>query len=107
MPQFAYKAMQHDGVLTEGFLDANNRHEAMRQVESRGLRPIKLAESVVAPAKHSSTAHPSDKTAASGGAAPSAGFTLSLGGKPKITPRMRPRGPRMRREPPRNEPTRP
>src|SRR4051812_8656096 len=45
MPQFAYKAMQHDGVLTEGFLDASNRHEAMRQVESRGLKPIKLAES--------------------------------------------------------------
>ena len=45
MPQFAYKAMQHDGVLTEGFLDASNRQEAMRQVEGRGLRPIKLAES--------------------------------------------------------------
>ena len=45
MPQFAYKAMQHDGVLTEGFLDASNRQEAMRQVESRGLKPIKLAES--------------------------------------------------------------
>ncbi|MEO6568930.1 MAG: type II secretion system F family protein [Opitutaceae bacterium] len=45
MPQFAYKALQHDGVLTEGFLDASNRQEAMRQVESRGLKPIKLAES--------------------------------------------------------------
>jgi type II secretory pathway component PulF len=45
MPQFAYKAMQHDGVLTEGFLDASNRQEAMRQVEGRGLKPIKLAES--------------------------------------------------------------
>ena len=36
MPQFAYKAIQHDGVLTEGFLDASNRQEAMRQVEGRG-----------------------------------------------------------------------
>ena len=33
------------GVLTEGFLDASNRHEAMRQVEGRGLKPIRLAES--------------------------------------------------------------
>jgi type II secretory pathway component PulF len=46
MPQFAYKALQHDGGLTEGFLDASNRHEAMRQVEGRGLKPIKLSESV-------------------------------------------------------------
>ena len=44
MPQFAYKAMQHNGVLTEGFLDASNRQEAMRQVEGRGLKPIKLAD---------------------------------------------------------------
>ena len=47
MPQFVYKALQRDGVLTEGFLDASNRHEAMRQVEGRGLKPIKLAESEV------------------------------------------------------------
>src|SRR5947199_119 len=46
MPQFAYKALQHDGVLTEGFLDASNRQEAMRQVENRGLKTIKLAEPV-------------------------------------------------------------
>ena len=39
MPQFAYKAMGANGALTEGFLDASNRHEAMRQVESRGLKP--------------------------------------------------------------------
>ena len=46
MPQFAYKAMQRDGVLAEGSLDASNRHEAMRQVEILGLRPIRLTESV-------------------------------------------------------------
>lgn len=76
MPQFAYKAMQHDGVLTEGFLDASNRHEAMRQVEGRGLKPIKLAESaggVVA------------KKGAAPGAAAAAGSAPVRG---KITPRM-------------------
>ncbi|MBI4621660.1 MAG: type II secretion system F family protein [Verrucomicrobia bacterium] len=45
MPQFAYKAMQRDGVLAEGSLDASSRHEAMRQVEVLGLRPIRLTES--------------------------------------------------------------
>src|SRR5688572_16769415 len=92
MPQFAYKAMQHDGVLTEGFLDASNRQEAMRQVEGRGLKPIKLAESGggVVPKKASRT---SDKNGANGSGstdapATSGGATLSFGGKGKITPRM-------------------
>ena len=62
MPQFAYKAMQHDGVLTEGLLDASNRQEAMRQVEGRGLRPIKLAESGSGAApKKASASRPTDK----------------------------------------------
>ena len=76
MPQFSYKAMQADGALTEGLLDASSRHEAMRQVEGRGLKPIRLAESAAtgaAPVK-------------SGGSAPAG--KLSFGGKGKITPRM-------------------
>ena len=36
--------MQLDGVLVEGSVDASNRQEAMRQVEVRGLKPIRLAE---------------------------------------------------------------
>lgn len=44
MPQFSYKAVKRDGVLTEGSLDAGNRHEAMRQVEHLGLKPIRLSE---------------------------------------------------------------
>jgi type IV pilus assembly protein PilC len=93
MPQFAYKAMQHDGVLTEGFLDASNRQEAMRQVEGRGLKPIKLAESNAAvSSKKAWTARPVEKQPANGNrvsdtpAPRSPGF--SFGGKGKITPRM-------------------
>jgi len=85
MPQFAYKAMQHDGVLTEGLLDASNRHEAMRQVEGRGLKPVKLSESTsAAPAPRKSSG------ASGAGEAPAAGGAplLSFGGKSKITPRM-------------------
>jgi type IV pilus assembly protein PilC len=79
MPQFAYKAMQHNGVLTEGILDASNRQDAMRQVEGRGLKPIKLSESAAASGKK-----PAAKAEASGG-----GKVMSISfGKPKITPRM-------------------
>src|SRR3954467_10449946 len=76
MPQFAYKAMQHDGVLTEGFLDASNRQEAMRQVEGRGLKPIKLAESAAA------------KKSAGTAEGAGSGLSLSLGGAKKVTPKM-------------------
>jgi type II secretory pathway component PulF len=71
MPQFAYKAMQLNGALVEGNVDASNRHEAMRQVEVLGLKPIRLAES-------------------GGGAAKSAAAAgrFQLGGAKKITPRM-------------------
>ena len=37
--------MQLNGALVEGNVDASNRHEAMRQVEVLGLKPIRLAES--------------------------------------------------------------
>ncbi|WP_414660034.1 type II secretion system F family protein [Horticoccus sp. 23ND18S-11] len=82
MPQFAYKAMQHDGVLTEGLLEASNRQEAMRQVEGRGLKPIKLAESAGGAAPK--------KPGGGAGAAPATGggSALSFGRKAKITPRM-------------------
>lgn len=83
MPQFAYKAMSASGALTEGILDASNRQEAMRQVEGRGLKPIKLAESN-APAKKG--ARPAEK-GGSGGADAKASAGFGLGGK-KITPRM-------------------
>ncbi len=81
MPQFTYKALQADGLLTEGFLDASNRQEAMRQVEHRGLKPIKIAESAVAAAKKSSTA-----ADAAGGRRGFAG--ISFAASTKITPRM-------------------
>jgi len=55
MPQFAYKALQADGTLAEGALDAGNRQEALRQVERRGLKPVRLTE-VTTPAHAATTA---------------------------------------------------
>jgi type II secretory pathway component PulF len=83
MPQFAYKALQLDGVLVEGQIDASNRQEAMRQVEGRGLKPIRLTES--------KGAVPAPKTAAGGGEAAKGGgrgFRLQFGQPRKITPRI-------------------
>ncbi len=44
MPTFQYKAVQSNGSITEGELEAGGRAEAFRWMEERGLRPIRLAE---------------------------------------------------------------
>ncbi|MBM3860103.1 MAG: type II secretion system F family protein [Verrucomicrobia bacterium] len=44
MPTFTYKAVGADGALAEGQIDAGSRPEAFRQMETRGLRPVNLAE---------------------------------------------------------------
>jgi len=44
MPLFQYKALQADGLLAEGQLEAAGRPEAFRQMEGLGLRPVSLAE---------------------------------------------------------------
>lgn len=44
MPVFAYKALQASGAVAEGRIEAGNRQEAFRHIESLSLRPIKLAE---------------------------------------------------------------
>ncbi|HYV29852.1 MAG TPA: type II secretion system F family protein, partial [Candidatus Binatia bacterium] len=44
MPVFQYRALQSDGTVAEGRLEAGGRQEAFRQMEGRGLRPISLSE---------------------------------------------------------------
>src|SRR4051794_11949276 len=44
MAVFQYKALQSDGRVAEGKLEAGGRQEAFRQMEGLGLRPISLAE---------------------------------------------------------------
>jgi type II secretory pathway component PulF len=89
MPTFLYKALQGDGKIAEGVIDAGGRSEAFRQMEGRGLRPISLAEG-----KNGKSAKPdpngkaqkSEKDDKTNGAAP--GFQLSFGGSNKISGRM-------------------
>ena len=52
MPTFSYRALQTDGNMAEGQLDAAGRPDALRQMETLGLRPVKLVEKAVAAAKN-------------------------------------------------------
>ena len=54
MPTFQYKALQADGTMAEGQLDAAGRPDALRQMETLGLRPVNLVEKAVAAAKNGS-----------------------------------------------------
>lgn len=44
MAAFEYKAIQADGTLTQGVLEAGGRSEALRQITSQGLKPVKITE---------------------------------------------------------------
>jgi type II secretory pathway component PulF len=56
MPTFQYKALQTNGTTTEGRLDAPGRSDALRQMETLGLRPINLAELAAAKSKSKNAA---------------------------------------------------
>ncbi|HEX4265092.1 MAG TPA: type II secretion system F family protein [Verrucomicrobiae bacterium] len=66
MPTFLYKALQPDGKIAEGQLEAAGRPDAFRQMEGRGLRPVSLAESTA------------KKGAAKNGSAPAADFSFKF-----------------------------
>lgn len=77
MPVFVYKALQANGGVAEGQLEAAGRHEAFRHMEGLGLRPIKLQEkSAAAPVRVNGN-----------GAAPSATSIGFLKPGDKVTPR--------------------
>lgn len=79
MPVFQYKAVQGDGTIGEGVLEAAGRQEALRQMEGRGMRPISLAEKAGAAPKVNGKVAPA--------AEPASAKNLRLGGN-KVTPRM-------------------
>src|SRR5437762_279582 len=86
MPVFQYRALQGDGTIAEGQIEAGGRQEAFRQMEGRGLKPISLAEPRNGkPQKIESNgkAQTAEKDAGS-----PASFQLSLGRANKISGRM-------------------
>jgi type II secretory pathway component PulF len=72
MPTFQYKALQANGTMTEGRLEAPGRPDALRQMETLGLRPINLSETTAAKSKSKPGAP------AKNGAAPAAAGNVSF-----------------------------
>ena len=58
MPVFTYKALQANGSVSEGKLDAGGRLEALRVLEERGLTALRLVEAPRQQASPSGTAKP-------------------------------------------------
>src|SRR5271154_5841867 len=54
MPTFSYRALQADGKIAEGVVDAAGRPDALRQIETLGLRPMNVSEKSPAAAKNGS-----------------------------------------------------
>lgn len=69
MPTFQYKAVQSNGAVAEGKLDAPGRSDALRLISERGLRPIHVSEG---------------KAAGPGKKASAPSISLSFG-KPKVS----------------------
>jgi type IV pilus assembly protein PilC len=92
MPVFQYKALQADGGIAEGQLEAGGRQEAFRQMEALRLRPISLAER--GNGKPNGKSNGKRAQASGGGevasAAPAedAGLKLSLGSAGRINARV-------------------
>jgi len=90
MATFLYKAIQPDGGIAEGEMEAGGRQEAFRQMEARGLRPIRLDErNGNAPPKRAAKSQPkaapkesAEKTQSSTGP-----LNFSFGGASKISGR--------------------
>lgn len=96
MPVFQYKAIQNDGTVALGEIEASGRAAAFKAMEARGLRPVRLAESqsnariASRPAeaqRRRTEAQEKSKEIPEPRSDSSSKLNLSFGGK-KITPRM-------------------
>src|SRR5215471_4970798 len=58
MPVFQYKALQGNGAVTQGTLEAAGRQEAFAQMAGLGLRPVSLAEKAGSASGDSSASSP-------------------------------------------------
>lgn len=80
MASFHYRALQSDGGIAEGSLEAPNRQEALRMVSARGLRPIRLSDGGAATAP--APTRPSAARSGGGGAAVAAPAARPATAKP-------------------------
>lgn len=93
MPTFHYRALQADGKIAAGQIEAGGRAEAFRQMESQSLRPISLKEGINGKTKSLAAKSPVNSANAGNGSSatvtPSTepGMKLSLGSN-KISARV-------------------
>jgi type II secretory pathway component PulF len=73
MPTFSYKALKADGKIAEGVLDAPGRPDALRQIETLGLRPVNVAEKAAKGSKAAKNGAPTTSSPAA--------VSFKLGGK--------------------------
>ena len=57
MPTFSYRALHANGKIAEGVIDAPGRPDALRQIETLGLRPVNVAEKSAAKKKGGAAAN--------------------------------------------------
>src|SRR5215212_9447090 len=88
MPSFQYRALQADGVIAEGQIEAGGRQEAFRQIEERGLRPIRLAESNGNGARSAVAKKPASEPTTEPKPASLANLKLSFGSGTKVSARL-------------------
>jgi type II secretory pathway component PulF len=90
MPTFQYRAIQTNGTIAEGQLEAGGRQEAFRQMEGQGLRPISLTErNGKSPKAERPKGLPRpDKSSAEKAENPAPALKLSLGGSQRISARV-------------------
>ena len=88
MAVFQYRALQGDGTIAEGEIEAGGRQEAFRQMEGRGLRPIRLAERNGGNGKPKTVKPSQDTSTEAKASTGSASFKLSFGGSNRISGRM-------------------
>jgi len=73
MPAFAYKALESNGALVEGTIEAGGRQQALQQIEGKGLRTVRLTEKASSPASAKPAGRTSRDDAANSTAAGAAG----------------------------------
>src|SRR5262245_36351926 len=88
MPSFQYRALQADGIIAEGEIEAGGRQEAFRQIEERGWRPIRLAETNGNGARKPTPKKPAGDSSGESKAPAAPALKLSFGGSMKISARM-------------------
>ncbi len=81
MPVFEYRALTPDGSITTGQIEAGGRQEALRQMDGRRLRPIRLVERGSAGGRAAPAAAAKDSSTGLGG-------LLHFGASQKISARV-------------------